>query len=78
MLDGVLHPVDLNQSSTITTFFRNELLMTKKKIHAVLAESRTDEIEAYMNFFLDQVSDLAVSTIHFFNEASVTKTTMNR
>ena len=52
--------------------------MTKKKIHAVPSESRTAEIEARTNFFLDQVSDLVVSTIHFFDEASVTKTTMNR
>ena len=52
--------------------------MTKKKIHAVSSESRTAEIEARTNFFLDQVSDLVVSTIHFFDEASVTKTTMNR
>ena len=52
--------------------------MTKKKIHAVPSESKTAEIEARTNFFLDQVSDLVVSTIHFFDEASVTKTTMNR
>ena len=52
--------------------------MTKKKIHAVPSESKTAEIEARTNFFLDQVSDLVVSTIHFFDEASVTKTTINR
>ena len=78
VLDGVLHPADLPHPSTITKFVRNELLMTKKKIHAVPSESRTAEIEARTNFFLDQVSDLVVSTIHFFDEASVTKTTMNR
>ena len=80
VLDGVLHPTDLPHPSTITKFVRNQLLMTKKKIHAVPSESRTAEIKAPANFFLDQVSDLAVSTIHFFaiDEASVTKTTMNR
>ena len=78
VLDGVLHPADLPHPSTITKFVRNELLMTKKKIHTVPSESRTAEIEARTNFFLDQVSDLVVSTIHFFDEASVTKTTMNR
>ena len=78
VLDGVLHPEDLPHPSTITKFVRNELLMTKKKIHAVTSECRTAEIEARTNFFLDQVSDLVVSTIHFFDEASVTKTTMNR
>ena len=77
-MNGVLHPADLPHPSTITKLVRNELLMTKKKIHAVPSESRTAEIEARTNFFLDQVSDLVVSTIHFFDEASVTKTTMNR
>ena len=78
VLDGVLHPADLPHPSTIIKFVRNDLLMTKKKIHAVSSESRRAEIEARTNFFLDQVSDLVVSTIHFFDEASVTKTTMNR
>ena len=78
VLDGILHPEDLPHPSTITKFVRNELLMTKKKIHALTSECRTAEIEARTNFFLDQVSDLVVSTIHFFDEASVTKTTMNR
>ena len=44
VLDGVLHPEDLPHPSTITKFVRNELLMTKKKIHAVSSESRTAEI----------------------------------
>lgn len=50
--------------------------MTKEKIHSVPAESKRAEIEAYTNVFLDKVSDLAVSTIYFFDEASVTKNTI--
>ena len=52
VLDGVLHPADLPHPSTITKFVRNELLMTKKKIHAVPSESRTAEIEARRTSFL--------------------------
>lgn len=52
--------------------------MTKKKIHAVPSESKSQALEEYTNFYLDQVSDLNVSSIHFFYEASVTRTTMNR
>ena len=32
----------------------------------------------HANFFLDHVSDLPPTTIHFFDENSVVKTTMNR
>ncbi|XP_022779687.1 uncharacterized protein LOC111321156 [Stylophora pistillata] len=52
--------------------------MTKKRIHAVPSESKTQEIEDDTNFYLDQVSDLNVSSVHFFDEAGVSKTTMNR
>ena len=44
----------------------------------VPSESKTQALEEYSSFYLDQVSDLNVSSIHFFDEASVTKTTMNR
>ena len=78
VLDGVVHPVDLPDVSTISYCLRRELLMTKKKIQAVPSESRTQAVEEYTNFFLDQISELNISSLHFFDEASVTKTTMNR
>ena len=78
VLDGVVHPADLPHASTISYFLREELLMTKKKIHSVTSESKTGALEEYSSFYLDQVSDLNASSIHFFDEASVTKTTMNR
>ena len=43
VLDGVLHPADLPHPSTITKFVRNELLMTKKKIHAVPARLNLEQ-----------------------------------
>ena len=78
VLDGVVHPADLPHASTISYFLRKELLMTKKKIHAVPSESKSQALEEYTPFYLDQVSDLNVCSIHFFDESSVTKTTMNR
>lgn len=78
VLDGVVHPADLPHSSTISYLLRKELLMTKKRIHAVPSESKTQEIEDDTNFYLDRVSDLNVSSVHFFDEAGVSKTTMNR
>ena len=76
--DGVLYPADLPHRSTITKFVRKELTMSKKKIHAVPSESKTEDIEDQTNIFLDQINDLAVSSLHVFDEASVTKTTVNR
>lgn len=52
--------------------------MTKKKIHSLSSDSKIQALEEYISFYLDQVSDLNVSSIHFFDEASVTKTTMTR
>ena len=73
VLDGVVHPADLPHASTISYFLRKKLLMTKKKIHSVPSESKTQALEEYTSFYLDQISDLNVSSIHFFDEA-----TMNR
>ena len=78
VLDGIVHPVDLPHATTITKFFRNELLMTWKKIQSVPSESRCEGVEEYTDFYLDQVSDLHYTTLHFFDESSVVKTTMNR
>ena len=66
VLDGVVHPADLLHASTISYFLRKELLMTKKKIHSLPSESKTQAFEEYTSFYLDQVSDLNVSSIHFF------------
>lgn len=52
--------------------------MTKKKIHSLPSDFKIQALEEYTSFYLDQVSDLNISFIHFFNEASVAKTTMNR
>ena len=50
---------------------RGELLVTRSIYLALNVEHTTD-------FFLDQVSDLAPTTTHFFEESSVVKTTSRR
>ena len=51
--------------------------MTKKKIQQVPLEAKKPINVEHTNFFLDQVSDLPPTTIHFFDGSSVAKTTMN-
>lgn len=52
--------------------------MTKKKVYPVPVESKTQAIEDDTSYYLDRVSDLDVSSILSFEEASVTKTATNR
>ena len=51
--------------------------MTKKKIQQVPLEAKKPINVEHINFFLDQVSDLPPTTIHFFDESSAVKTAMN-
>lgn len=74
-MNGILYPMVLPHPSTITKFLRNELMMTKQKIHTVSSKSKNEDIEKHAKLFPDQVSDLAVSSLHYFDETSVTKTT---
>ena len=52
--------------------------MTRKRIQSVPSKSKCEGVETYTDFYLDQVSNLHYSNEHFFDESSVTKTTMNR
>ena len=52
--------------------------MTEKKIQQVPLEANKPINVEHTDFFLDQVSDLPLTTIHFFDESSVVKTSMNR
>ena len=51
--------------------------MTKNNIQQVPLQAKKPINVEHVNFFLDQVSDLPPTTIHFFDESSVVKTTMN-
>ena len=45
--------------------------MTKKKIQQVPLETKKPINVEHTNFFLDQVSDLPPTIIHFFDESTV-------
>ena len=51
--------------------------MTKKKIQQVPLEAKKPINVEHINFFLDHVSELPPTTIHFFDESSAVKTAMN-
>lgn len=78
LLDGVVHPDNLPSVSSIKKCIQKDLFMTKKKIQQVPLESQTTANIEYANLFLGRVSELHPATIHFFDESSVVKTTMNR
>ena len=77
LLDGIVHPADLPSKSEISKCIREDLVMTKKKIQQVPIEAKKPINVEHINFFLDQVSDLPPTTIHFFDESSAVKTAMN-
>ena len=78
LLDGVVHPDNLPSVSSIKKSIQKDLVMMKKRIQQIPRESRTPNNVEYANLFLDRVSGLDPLTIHFFDESSVVKTTMNR
>ena len=71
-MNGILHPTVLPHPSTINKFLGNKLMITKQKIHAVSSKSKNED---NAKLFPHQVSDLAVNSLHYFDETSVTKTT---
>lgn len=78
VLDGIVHPADVPSCSAIKKSVRQDLLMSKKRIQCIPRESTTQDNMEYRNFFLEEVSNLAPTTLHFFDESSVVKTSMNR
>jgi hypothetical protein len=78
LLYVIVHPFDLPSKSTISKCMREELNMTKKKIHQIQAESKRDANVDLRDDFLNIISNLEPGTIHCFDESSVIKTTSNR
>ena len=52
--------------------------MTRKKITAIPLESTTPETTAAIDDFLTEIADINPTTLHFFDESTVIKTTGNR
>ena len=78
LLDGVVNPANLPSVSQINKVIRKDLVMTRKKITAIPLESTTPETTAAIDDFLTEIADINPTTLHFFDESSVIKTTGNR
>ena len=57
---------------------RRDLVMSKKKLSVIPSESNTPEQIARQDEYLNVISTFKPHQIHFFDEASVIKTTGNR
>ena len=76
LMEGICTLCDLPSIDTINKSLRQKVGMTWKKISSVPREylNNTEKVDDY----LELVSHLNPSNIHFFDEASVIKTTSNR
>ena len=78
LLDGVVHPANLPSVSQINKVIRKELVMTRKKLTTIPLESTTPEATTAIDDFLTEIANINPTTLHFFDESSVIKTTGNR
>ena len=77
LLDGVVDADDLPSASQINKRMRRDLVMSKKKLSVIPSESNTPEQIARQDECLNVISTFKPHQIHFFDEASVIKTTGN-
>ncbi|XP_002733908.1 uncharacterized protein LOC100377171 [Saccoglossus kowalevskii] len=70
--------LDVPSSSTVYRGLVHHLNMTRKRLKSVAAESTTDINEQRMLDFIDTISDFRPEQLHWFDEASVIRTTGNR
>ena len=78
LLDGVVARVDLPTAAQINKRLRRDLLMTKKKLTVNKSEASTPATVRLADEYLQAISQVHPTGIHFFDESSVTKTTCNR
>ena len=79
LLDGVGDAEDLPSASKINKRMRRDrVVMSKKKLSVIPSESNTPEQIAGQDEYLNVISTFKPHQIHFFDEASVIKTTGNR
>ena len=77
-MDGIVHPANLPSVSQINKVIRKDLVMTRKKITAIPLESTTLETTVAIDDFFTEITEINPTTLHFFDESSVIKTTGNR
>ena len=78
LLDGVVDADDLPSASQINKRITRDLVMSKKKLSVIPSESTTPEQIARQDEYLNVISTFQPHQIHFFEEASVIKTSGNR
>jgi len=78
LLDGVSLPGNVPSEAAIRKCVRNDCLMTRKRITQVPTETLSQTVVDYTNYFLDEMSQLNPTKIHFFDESSVIVTSGNR
>lgn len=78
LLDGVCFPHDIPSKTSVNRFLNEELRMSQKRIMQVPSESLTGANIDSQNEFLDEVSRIEPCTLHFFDKASVIRTSGNR
>ena len=78
LLDGVCFPDDIPSKTSVSRFLTEELRMSQKRISQVPSESLTGANIDIKNEFLGEVCIIDPCTLHFFDEASVIRTTGNR
>ena len=70
-------PANLPSVLQINKAIRKDLVMTRRKITAIPLESTKPETTAAVDDFLTEIADINPTTLHFFDESSVIKTTGN-
>ena len=78
LFDRVVHPANLPSVSQINKVISKELVMTRKKLTTIPHESTTPEENVAIDDFLTKIANINPTTLHFFDESSVIKTTGNR
>ena len=78
LLDGLVHPTDLQSVSQINRRLGQDLMMTYKKLTVSPLEAEKPAAVDRQNEYLQTISQIPASRLHFFDESSVVKTTGNR
>ena len=78
LLDGVVDADDLPSASQINKQITRDFVMSKKKLSVIPSESTTPEQIARQDEYLNVISTFQPHQIHFFDEASLIKTSGNR
>ena len=78
LLDGLVHPTDLPSVSQINLRLGQDLMMTYKKLTVSPLEAEKPAAVDRRNGYLQMISQIPASRLHFFDESSVVNTTGNR